>query len=214
MEQMEQKSRSDRRVLVVEDDGRMREMLLRALGSMEFSSSGVGSAEDALRALDDEEEFGIVIADLNLPGMHGLDLCEVVRKRSPQTQIIVLTGYGDLDSAKQAIRLDVVDFLTKPCRLSELESALDRALRRRLHGILMGPKLPIEDPAAAAMFDEEEDDAEAPKRLRDHERKVILDALARHDGNRSETAKELGISVRTLYYRLSEYERQGYIART
>jgi DNA-binding NtrC family response regulator len=198
-------------VLVVEDDRRMRDMLLRALGSMEFTPLGVGSAEDALRQLD-EGEFGIIIADLNLPEMQGLEFCGVARERTPETQIIVLTGYGDLDSAKKAIRLDVVDFLTKPCRLADLETALDRALRRRMHGILVGPKLPLPGSVDPDLFDE--DNSTSPKQLRDHERDVILDTLARHDGNRSETANELGISVRTLYYRLAQYEQQGYIARS
>ncbi len=69
----------------------------------------------------------IVLLDLNLPGMTGMDFFRKLRDRWPITQVIILTGFGDLESAREAIRLDVVDFLTKPCHLGELEQALDRA---------------------------------------------------------------------------------------
>jgi DNA-binding NtrC family response regulator len=193
---------ANRRVLIVEDDRRMREMLERALAPMEFPPSSVSTAEEALNRLD-REEFGIVIADLNLPRMHGLDFCEQLRHCAPLTQIIVLTGYGDLNAAQRAIRIEVADFLTKPCPLGQLEAALDRALRRRIHR-----GVEAIHPLAAISFDEGGPNPQAPKSLRDFERQRILETLVRHDGNRSATADELGISIRTLYYRLKEYQRE------
>jgi DNA-binding NtrC family response regulator len=198
---MYQSHAANRRVLIVEDDRRLREMLERALVSMEFRPAVASSAEEALDRLD-REEFGIAIADLNLPRMHGLEFCEQVRRRAPQTQLIVLTGYGDLDAAQRAIRLEVADFLTKPCPLGQLEAALDRALRRRMdRGVETHPLAELEP------FHEEETDLRSPARLRDFERQRIFEALARNDGNRIAAAQELGISVRTLYYRLKEYQR-------
>ena len=194
---------ANRRVLIVEDDRRMREMLERALVSMEFSPLTASTAEEALGRLN-HEQFGIVIADLNLPHMHGLEFCEQLRRLAPHTQIIVLTGYGDLDAAQRAIRLQVADFLTKPCPLGQLEAALDRALRRRMErGLEVNHPITEIHP-----FEEEAADRPAPTRLRDFERQRIFDALARHDGNRVAAAEELGISVRTLYYRLKEYQRE------
>ncbi len=105
---------SGRRVLLVEDESRLREMLLRAIGEMGFEPVGAGSAEQAQRTME-HRPAPVVIVDLNLPGASGLDLLRTVRSRWPATQAIVLTGFGDLDAARQAIRLDVVDFLTKPC---------------------------------------------------------------------------------------------------
>ena len=125
----------DRRVLLVEDEPRMRDMLTRATRDMEFEPTAVGTAEAGLAALE-HDPFGIVVADLNLPGMQGMEMCGHIRRRWPQTQLIILTGFGDLDAARNAIRLDVADFLTKPCGLDELEGALDRALRRRRAGIV------------------------------------------------------------------------------
>ena len=78
--------------------------------------------------------------------MDGLTLIEKIRASWPLTQVIVMTGFGDLESAKRAIRLDVVDFLTKPCHLGELEQSIERARQR-----LPRPALPTVESVASAM---------------------------------------------------------------
>ena len=104
-----------RRMLVVEDEARLRDMLSRAVRDMGFEICTAGSAESGMRILE-ERPIDIVIVDLNLPGMNGLELIEIIHKRWPDIQPIVLTGFGDLASAKKAMHMDAVDFLTKPCR--------------------------------------------------------------------------------------------------
>lgn len=197
-------ARRGRRVLIVEDESRLRDMLLRAVSEMEFTVTGVPTAEAALNLLQ-QDEFDIVLTDLNLPGLAGIQLCDKVRTNWPNTQLIILTGFGNLDAAKAAIRLDVVDFLTKPCSLGELETALNRALRRQMNHIL--PRFAV-DLEADAQQGEQHD--ERPQKLHDLEREYVLAALIKHDGNRAAAADELGISVRTLYYRLNEYQRLGF----
>lgn len=189
-------------ILVVEDEPRMREMLMRATQEMGFAASGVGTAELALRALDQPDAPQIILLDLNLPGMDGLEFMQRARARCPQAAIIVLTGFGSLEAAKTAIRHDAVDFLTKPCRLDELETALARAQLR----IQSAVQLPAAIERAA-------ETGKAPSidgmgTLEEVEREQILAALERHDGNRAATAAELGISERTLYYRLARYSRR------
>lgn len=174
------------RVLIVEDGSRFRGMLVRAVREMGFDPRPVDCAESAIDSLE-TEPAEIAMVDLGLPGMSGLDLCRHLRERFPSVQIVILTGFGDLDAAKQAIRLDVVDFLTKPCDHGELETALGRALNRH------------------ATRGRESADGHA-QTIEQIERRHILDAIERNDGNRSKAAKELGISVRTLYYRLSRYK--------
>jgi DNA-binding NtrC family response regulator len=114
--------------------------------------------------------------------------------------VIILTGFGDLESARAAIKLDVVDFLKKPVPLGELEQALHRATQR-VH------KLPTmekpEKPALAPVA------AEDPVTLAAVERDHILTTLKKNEGNRTATAQELGISRRTLQYKLSEYQEAG-----
>lgn len=197
-----------RRVLIVEDEPRLRQMLQRAIRDMEFTVDSAPSGEEALSRLK-QERFDILILDLNLPGMSGIELFERVHQQWPDIQGIVLTGYGDLEAARQAIRLNIVDFLSKPCSLADLEASLDRAMRRA--AALAGPQQ-----SAPELFQHtgelQGDAAGSGTTLHDVERQHILATLSRHGGNREATAAELGISVRTLYYRLNEYQKQGHYA--
>jgi len=190
---------SDVRVLVVDDEGRLRDVLTRAIASWGFQVAGARSAEEALRLMQ-ASKFDISIVDLNLPGISGIELFEKLRAIQPEHQVIVLTGFGNLESARAAIRLDVVDFLEKPCPLGELEKSLHRATLRLVRPL---PQ-PIEPPA------HEPEPDEPAQTLEDVEREHIISALRRNDGNRTATALELGISRRTLQYKLSEYQRQGF----
>jgi len=201
--------RVDPKVLVVEDEPRMRDVLVRAIESWGMTASGARSGEEALRMMEIELRQ-IVLLDLNLPAMSGMEVFENIREKWPQTQVIVLTGFGDLDVAKQAIHLEVVEFLTKPAPLGELEKALDRA-RRRLEEIAALPIVETENTEAeeGEVGDTEVRPADNAT-LAELERQHILAVLARNKGNRSATAEELGISLRTLYYRLSEYQKDGY----
>ena len=202
-----------RQVLLVEDESRLREMLTRAIHEMGFVPTAAPQAEAALRLLEQRGErgFDILIVDLNLPGIGGMELLEQARTRWPLTQAIVLTGFGDLDAAKQAIRLDVTDFLTKPCPLGELEVALDRARNRRLQATGAEPRR-LESSRAEAT-DEPDDEpgtaSDPTPSLEEMEQRHILAVLEKNHGNRTATAAELGISLRKLYYRLGQYQKQG-----
>lgn len=210
-------------VLVVDDEQRLRDVLVRGIVQMGFACEGAGSGEEALRMLR-ERPRGVAIIDLNLPGIQGMELFEQVRRGWPATQVVVLTGFGDLDTAQQAIRLDVVDFLTKPTHLGELEQALSRAWQR------IDTATPPEETVSLPPPDGAKDDPEVPRKgaadpvagpgsgedtppadasLEELERHHILQTLARHDGNRRQTADALGISLRTLYYRLNRYQEEG-----
>ena len=201
------------RVLVVEDERRLREMLLASLGEAGMTPTGSPTAEAALKLLG-QSRFAVVLVDLNLPGMGGMDFCETVRQRWPAVQLIILTGFGDMEAAKRAIRLDVVDFLTKPCGMDELEVALARARQRWIDhwradlrqiepnaSRSTGPA----DPASPPAVPPPETAVEVM------ERQLILAALEHHPGNREAAAAEVGISVRKLYYRLQQYQRDGYL---
>ncbi len=215
------------RVLIVEDEGRMRDMLLRAVPDMGLEADAARSGTEAARMIE-QGGHGILVLDLNLPDMNGLELLEKLRPQHPGLQVVVLTGYGDLEAAKQAIHLDVVEFLTKPCTLGELERALERARQRatpdRRERIAEHARNQQQTDAAGSGEgkDSDTDEAhdgdgaassepgkEAMRTLDDLERAHILKALERNEGNRAATARELGISVRTLYYRLAEYQKKG-----
>ncbi|MFQ5410911.1 MAG: response regulator, partial [Phycisphaerae bacterium] len=117
------------KILVVEDEHRLREMLLRAIPDMGYEAKGVASAEQAVAVMEGDPH-GILLLDLNLPVMSGIEAMGILHERWPDAEVIIMTGFGDLETAQQAIRLGVVDFLSKPCSLGDLERAIDRARRQ------------------------------------------------------------------------------------
>ncbi len=181
-------------------------MLLRALPDMGFVPIGAASGEEALLSMK-EEPAAIAVLDLNLPGISGMTVFERLREQWPDTQVVIMTGYGDLDAAQQAIRLNVADFLAKPCTLGDLEQALDRAWRRRLDEHDKPPATIA--PLANNTTTEPGSTQDRARTIQKVEKELIIDALKRNDDNRTAAARELGISVRTLYYRLSQYDIEG-----
>jgi DNA-binding NtrC family response regulator len=203
-------------VLIVEDERRLREMLHASIVEMGLHPTTVASGEAALKLLS-HRQVAVAVIDLHLPGMNGLELCERLHQQKPDIQMIILTGFGDLDAAKRAIRLQVVDFLTKPCRMDDLEHALSRARLRWFSRWASetpaeSPKpAAAETPPVAAPAANVSAGARSQVSVEEMERELILQALARHHGNRQAAADELRISVRKLYYRIQQYQKQGFL---
>jgi len=185
------------RVLVVEDEASLRELLIRAATEWGFSATPASSGELAAR-LHEVHCFDIAILDLSLPGMNGIDTLVRLRRHSPNIQGIILTGSATVPAAKAAIHLGVVEFLTKPCNRGELEQALERARRR------VADPMPVVRAASAVETAAPQAPWEAV------ERQHILAAVDRNGGDRGLTARELGISRKTLYNKLKDYLRQGF----
>jgi DNA-binding NtrC family response regulator len=121
------------RILVVDDDQDMCELLAQRLALSDFDVSWRLTAEEALALLDDED-FDVVITDVNLGGASGLDLCRRFRENRPSTAVIMITGFGDMSTAISAIRAGANDFINKPVDMPILEHAIHRALgERHLH---------------------------------------------------------------------------------
>jgi DNA-binding NtrC family response regulator len=215
---------ASQRVLIVEDEKRLREMLCASITEMGLVPTTAASAEAALKLVD-QYFFALAVVDLNLPGMGGLELCEKLASMKLHIQMIILTGFGDLEAAQRAIRLDVADFLTKPCSMDDLEHALNRGRLRWLDRWALNdpaaspriPTLPQQPAPAQPIAAEPAPELPAstdPGPIDQMERQMILAALARHNGNRQEAAAALGISVRKIYYRLQQYQRQGLLPDT
>lgn len=199
------------RVLVVEDEPRLRQGLMRAIPAMGFAPVEAGSAEEAIKVME-RDPCEVILLDLRLPGMSGMEFFDIVRQRWADTQVIVTTGYGNLEAAQKAIHLDAVEFLTKPCALHDMEMAIARACHRNLLSIrrAQSPKPALQStPDKASPASAPGVETTAAKSLDEMEREQILAALERNDGNRTAAALELGISRRTLHYRLKEYQAKG-----
>ena len=189
------------RVLLVDDEPRLRQLLGQTIEQLGFACEAVGSAERAWRRVQSNPP-AMAILDLNLPEMDGMTLLEKLHGEVPELPVIILTAFGDLPTAQRAIRLEVVDFLTKPYELGDLEQALDRAYKRTGRGATSTDH----SAEAGGVFDTADD---TPTALDQLEREHVLQTLDYYDGDRRKTARALNISLRTLYYRLARYREEG-----
>ena len=119
------------RVLVVDDDRLIREMVCDALREDGCELRSASSGVEALRVLDESSPFDVVITDLSMREMDGLQLLETVKRRFPKLDLIILTGYASLESALQAMRLGAADYLRKPVQPLEVVYAVRQTLLRR-----------------------------------------------------------------------------------
>jgi two-component system response regulator HydG len=120
----------ERRILIIDDDRSMCEVLESELRRREFEVASANSAQDAL-ALFEREDFGLVITDVNMAGMTGVDLCRQLVARREDMPVIVITAYANMETAVAAIRAGAYDFVTKPFDMDELALTIERALRHR-----------------------------------------------------------------------------------
>ncbi len=116
-------------ILVVDDEKGVREGLKRILATHDYAARAAGDANEALDMLAGDS-FDLVLTDLQMPGMDGLDLLEEIKRRSPQLPVIIITAYGTMDVVIQALRHDVSDFVTKPFRAEEILTIVDREVAR------------------------------------------------------------------------------------
>ncbi len=196
------------RVLVVEDEARLRDLLVGELPDMGFDAEGCRTAEAAERVMS-ERPADIIMLDLNLPVMDGMTFLDRLRRNHPHVAVIICTGFGSLEAAQRAIHHEVVAFLSKPFHLGQIEAALDRARKK-----IEASRIPETRPLPVLDGGDDEVDTkqgkhETPTTIADAEREMILEALRKHEGNRSAAAAALGISRRTLYNKLEEYEKAG-----
>ncbi|MFP4381944.1 MAG: sigma-54-dependent transcriptional regulator [Candidatus Sumerlaeia bacterium] len=120
----------DGRILIVDDDQAMCEMLHDDLIARGYSALWRTSAD---RAFADfmSEPFDTVITDLRMPGLNGIDFCHRLAKNRPDVPVIVITAFGNLETAVKAIRAGAYDFLTKPIERDMLAIVIERALKHR-----------------------------------------------------------------------------------
>ena len=116
------------RVLIVDDDAPMCEMLEKRLAKRGYGVQWRTSANKALELVK-EQDFDVVVTDLNMEAMDGIELCERVAANRPNVPVIVITAFGSLETAIEAIRGGAYDFITKPFEIDQLDVALKRAIQ-------------------------------------------------------------------------------------
>lgn len=118
------------RILIADDDASMCAMLSAHLTKRGFEVETFTSAQAAFDA-HRSREFDVVVTDLNMAGMDGLELCERVVQNSPQTPVVLITAFGSLETAIGAIRAGAYDFVPKPFEIETFVLAIERAARHR-----------------------------------------------------------------------------------
>ncbi|MDP9001567.1 MAG: sigma-54 dependent transcriptional regulator [Myxococcota bacterium] len=120
----------ERRVLIIDDDQSMLELLSAELEQRQYEVVTHMTPEAALRQLADQD-FGVVLSDINMRGMSGVDLCREVVTLREDTPVIVMTAYASIECAVASIRAGAYDFVTKPLDANDLVTTIERALRHR-----------------------------------------------------------------------------------
>lgn len=122
--------REGAKILVVDDDRELADGLVESLSNLGYSAAAAYSGKEGLDKFENGA-FQLVVTDLKMPDMDGMELLQAVKARDKQAVVIVITGYGTIESAVKAIKNGAYDFITKPVKMQELEVIIDRALERR-----------------------------------------------------------------------------------
>ena len=115
------------KILIVEDDESLRRVMHIQLSREGYDTTSVADSEQALPVLDKSPQ-NLVITDLNLPGVSGMDLLKKVRAECPETAVVVMTAFGTIPSAVEAIKAGAYDYITKPIHPYEMKALVSRAL--------------------------------------------------------------------------------------
>src|SRR5215471_8574759 len=113
------------RFLIVDDEQSIRKLCMTIGASLGFVCSEAETAEAAL-VLTETQAPDVVLTDLMLPSMSGVQLLQRIKALQPRTEVAIMTGHGSIESAVQAMRLGAYDYVTKPFRVEELKLLLQR----------------------------------------------------------------------------------------
>ena len=171
-------------VLVVDDDERFRERLARAFEARGWDATAVGSGEEAIACAAEESPEHAVV-DLRMAGMSGLELVDALVANDPSTNIVLLTGYGSIATAVEAVRRGATDYLTTPAELDEILRAFEKRGLDQGSGDLGSP----EHVSSLARAEWE------------HINRVLTEC----GGNISQAARLLGLHRRSLQRKLAKY---------
>ncbi|MFM8735484.1 MAG: sigma-54-dependent transcriptional regulator [Pirellulales bacterium] len=118
------------RILFADDETSLQELMRIELPRLGHEATVCPDGRTALAALD-RTAYDCVIVDLDMPGVGGLDVVARVRETSPDTETVIITGKSSVESAVAAVRQGVFDYLTKPCKLADIQAVLERVRKKR-----------------------------------------------------------------------------------
>ena len=174
-------------LLLVDDDATLRERLARAFRDRGLEVLTAGNFEDAVE-LATAQSPELAVVDLRMPGRGGMELVQALKAIDATTRIVVLTGYGSIATAIEAVRLGAANYLPKPADADEILSAFNRD---RPGSVPVSPEQPPTPSLARAEWE--------------HIQRVLADC----QGNISEASRRLGIHRRSLQRKLQKHPPRG-----
>ncbi len=121
--------KKEARILVVDDDKALADNLVEYLSKLGYQASPTYGGREALTTFE-QGDFQLIITDLKMPEMDGMELLEAAKSLDKRVVVLVITGYGTIESAVMAIKKGAYDFIPKPFKMKELEIIVKRALER------------------------------------------------------------------------------------
>ncbi len=119
------------RILVVDDDGASRALMAQILAEDGHGVTPCSDGAEAMERLEHDGEFDVVVSDIRMVDVDGLEVLDWVRKRAPETPVLLVTAFGNVDGAVDAIRRGAYDYISKPYDVNAIKLVVDRALRHR-----------------------------------------------------------------------------------
>jgi two-component system, OmpR family, response regulator len=119
------------RILIVDDENDFRETIIKRLRARKIEIEGADSGVKALEMLD-AQDFDVIILDVKMPGMDGIDTLREIKRQKPLVEVIMLTGHASVESGIQGMQLGAFDYVMKPLALDDLMDKLRQANERRL----------------------------------------------------------------------------------
>ena len=173
---------SGKSLLLVDDDDTLRSRLARAFVSRGLRVLQAANYDEAMEHLELESPT-LAIIDLKMPGKTGLELLAALKKASPDTEVVILTGYGSIANAVEAMRAGAINYVTKPADADQILDAFQ-----------------LPDAAAGAYPDHDIDTPSLAEAEWNHIQQVLADC----DGNLTQAARRLDIPRRTLQRKLKK----------
>ena len=118
------------RILIVDDDEVVRRSYLRSLESISRNIEDASNGEEALQTME-QNPFDVVLLDLRMPGQDGLSVLRTIKQKWPESEVVIITGYPTVASAKEAVRLGANDYVAKPVGPQDVINVADAAMTRK-----------------------------------------------------------------------------------
>ncbi len=117
-------------ILIVDDEEIVRHSHVRSLEGSDCNTRLAGNGFEALAVME-QQPADVVLLDLRMPGLDGMDVLKTIKERWPDSEVVVITGYPTIESAKQAVRLGAFDYLAKPVGPNEVIKAANDAMNQK-----------------------------------------------------------------------------------